>query len=860
MNAIQNDAPEIAPSAELARSPPLLRTLVAVDLVESTALTDQLGDRSIADIMHLLDRHARDLLERHGGIEIDKTDGFLLMFERPIPAVAFALDYQRLLHDMSLSEFLPLKARIGIHVGDVVLWRNAANDVARGAKPMEVEGLVKPVAARLAGLALPGQILLSGVARALALRAQDELKIDFPPEWRMHGRYIFKGVGEPVPVFEVGEVGIAPLRSPAYSSKAFREVPWFRRPALLAIEAAVLLAAIVIPAWVFLRSPPVIAFGERDWVVVGSLRNLTEERRLDNAVDTAIRLGLEQSRYVNVVPALRVRDTVSLMKRDPNSTLVDRTIGSEVATRDGARALILPTVSEVGHSVRVTAEVIDPQTQATVYTESADGVGADSVFASADLVSQQLRERLGEALASVSKNSKPLDKVATGNLDALRAYSLAIEAYQANKFAESTHLVREALTLDANFALAHVHLARLLLTVDDQRPAAIQEMQKALEFSAQLNPRDSLYIKSWLGSLKGPPRESLQDWKTLATLYPDFYTGRSLYAYYSFNLANRSDGEVLSAAEVANAPQYPHAAPAKFLLANMYLVNEQYRRSAEKFLDAEKEGGAHYFSSVLPYVAQRDYARMDAILSRGDLAALGSVSDLERSEFRIAIAYDRGQVDHAMAILGDALSEASKRNPRYISVFRGIEVSLRSRTRSDTAVRAALADYIGIVRKTLSTTEESERPDARFQLLFAAYLCAELGDTVQARALMSEASEGGQLGNWPLLEKLSLVAQAELLIKTGHADQAAALLKPSLDGSELYLAHAALMDAYVADGHDAEAIEQAKWLAAARGRAYGEPSVRTLLMPLNVALSNAAQAYLDAHQHAAKPALARASE
>src|SRR3954467_52581 len=128
MNAIQNETSELVPAEDLAPSPPLLRTLVACDLVESTKLTEQLGDRSIADFMHLLDRQVRDLLARHGGLEIDKTDGFLLMFERPVQAIGFALDYQRLLHDLSLAEFLPLKARVGIHVGDVVLWRNAAND------------------------------------------------------------------------------------------------------------------------------------------------------------------------------------------------------------------------------------------------------------------------------------------------------------------------------------------------------------------------------------------------------------------------------------------------------------------------------------------------------------------------------------------------------------------------------------------------------------------------------------------------------------------------------------------------------------------------------------------------------------
>lgn len=858
MNAIQNEPQELAPSAELAPSPPLLRTLVACDLVESTALTEQLGDRSSADFMHQLDRQARDLIERHHGIEIDKTDGFLLMFERPIPAIAFALDYQRLLHNLSLTEFLPLKARIGIHVGDVVLWRNTSSDVARGAKPVEVEGLVKPVAARLMNLALPGQVLMSGVARALALRAQDELDTEFPPEWRMHGRYMFKGVAEPVPVFEIGEAGIAPLRSPAYSSKAFREVPWWRRPALLAIEALVVLSAIVVPAWFFLRSPPVIAFAQRDWVVVGNLKNLTDERRLDNAVDTAVRLGLEQSRYVNVVSALKVRDTLGLMKHDPN-TAVDRQIGSEVALRDGARALILPTVAEVGHNVRVTAEVIDPQTQTTVYTESADGIGAESVFASVDQVSRRLRERLGEALASVSKSSKPLDQVATGNLDALRAYSLAMDTYQTNKLAESMHLVREALKLDPGFALAHVHLARLLLTVDDQRQPAIAEMEKALESADHLSPRDALYIKSWLGSLKGAPRDSLQNWRTLASLYPDFYTGSSLFAYYSFLLGNRADGEVIAAAEVANAPQYPHAAASKFLLATLYLVNEQYGRAADKYLDAEKDASSHFFATALPYAAQRDFAKVDALLARGNLADV-TVADLERHELRAAIAYDRGQVELARKRLSEGVAAATKGDPRYVPIFRGIELSLRTQSEPAAVLQPVLGDYVDLLRRALATSGDADRPDVRFQLLFAAYLAGRLDAPAQAQALFDLAGPEAELSEWPLLQKMSVIARGELLVRAGKAQDAVALLTSALDGNELYLTHAVLMNAYLADNNAAGALEQAQWLASKRGRAYGEPSVRALLVPLNVALSNGARAYVGAHAQLPEPAKAKASE
>ena len=187
----------------------LLRTLLLCDLVDSTGLVERMGDRAAAELIRKHDRLARTIADRHGGREIDKTDGFLMMFERPVQAVAFALDYQRGLKQLNAAEGTSLAARVGIHVGDVVVWDNSDEDVARGAKPTEVEGLVKPITSRLMNLALPNQILLSNIAYVLAHRAQGELGIALEKvRWRTHGRYRFRGIPDPVPVFEVGEDGL----------------------------------------------------------------------------------------------------------------------------------------------------------------------------------------------------------------------------------------------------------------------------------------------------------------------------------------------------------------------------------------------------------------------------------------------------------------------------------------------------------------------------------------------------------------------------------------------------------------------------------------------------------------------------
>ncbi len=212
----------------------VLKTLLVSDLVDSTRLVEQLGDKQAARLFKRHDRLARDLLARFGGREIDKTDGFLLLFERPFEAVRYALAYHQALAELAERAGVELASRVGIHLGEVFLRENQPEDVARGAKPLEVEGLAKPMAARLMSLAAGRQTLLTRGAFDLASRAAVGAK-SFGAElgWLAHGAYRFQGVEHPIEVFEVGVEGVAPLVPPRDSAKV-RRVADDRRPPAVA--------------------------------------------------------------------------------------------------------------------------------------------------------------------------------------------------------------------------------------------------------------------------------------------------------------------------------------------------------------------------------------------------------------------------------------------------------------------------------------------------------------------------------------------------------------------------------------------------------------------------------------------------
>ncbi|MBO9661649.1 putative peptide modification system cyclase [Dokdonella sp.] len=831
MNALAQSAPPIAQPATV----PLLRTLVLCDLVDSTALVGRLGDQRAAELFRKHDRAVRDLLQTHGGREIDKTDGFLAMFERPIQAVAFALDYQRQLRRLGEDERNPLVARVGVHVGDVLTWDNTPDDVAKGAKATEVEGLVKPIASRLMQLALPGQTLLSGVAYSLAHRAQGELGERLATvRWRTHGRYQFKGVPDPIPVFEVGEEGLAPLKAPPWSGKAHREVPFWRRPASLTIELVLLAIVAAIPLWYLLKPAPAIAFANRDWVVVGDLKNLTGESKFDESLQTAFRIGLEQSRYVNVLSDLKTRETIKLMRRDPEKTSVDRAVGSEIAIRDGARALILPTIAEIGGRVRVTAEVIDPNTQTTVYSESADGVGEPSVLPSLDKVNQQLRVRLGEALATVSNESRPLEKAATKDLEALRAYSLGRRAYNSGDMKEALELLRQATKLDPDFALARTTIASIHFNVGENTEA-LKEIDRAMAARDRLSPRDTLFVEARRAQF-GSPAAALEKWKALSKLYPDFAIARGWFGYMSWQYANRFDDAIQAYLDL-NSPQNPDSGLRDATLGVWYLGQEKYDEARRRLTNWSQLGFAESRAAV--DAAQRQFDKLDSILkSNKNVDVVGE--DVTTQNARVAFAVDQGRWNEAWKTLAKSKSELAPERARSLRKLRGIEVSLRTLMGEDDAVEQ-LRTFIQEEKLALEKEKYLDRTETIFHLLFAGYLAATKDDVKLAQQAIAQIGPEAASGEYPVLSRMLAATQAEIARANGKPEEAIRLLQASpLDDSELFVTRVALMHAYAAKGDTAAALKQAEWLAKRRGRAYTEYNADWVARPFNVAQSDLA--------------------
>ena len=185
--------------------------LLLTDIVDSTALNQELGDAAMAAVWREHDRLSRVLVGRWSGTEIGRSDGFFILFASADDALGFAGDY----HSLTRRLQPPLSARVGVHSGPGMLRSNSDEDRQRGATPFEVDGAALPIAARIMATATGGQTLVSESAFA---------SLTSPPlHARCHGHWTLKGVSEPIELFEVAHADSAFLPPPD-SEKSYRVV------------------------------------------------------------------------------------------------------------------------------------------------------------------------------------------------------------------------------------------------------------------------------------------------------------------------------------------------------------------------------------------------------------------------------------------------------------------------------------------------------------------------------------------------------------------------------------------------------------------------------------------------------------
>ncbi len=155
--------------------------ILFTDIVDSTALTERLGDTVFRTASRALDEGMRGAMQEAGGAPVEGKvlgDGVMGVFTSASQAITAA---RRCIELSAASE---LRLHIGLHAGDVI--REAGN----------VYGGAVNIASRICGLSAPGEVLVSATVRELARTSAGVTFAD-------RGEHALKGIDDAVRLYEV---------------------------------------------------------------------------------------------------------------------------------------------------------------------------------------------------------------------------------------------------------------------------------------------------------------------------------------------------------------------------------------------------------------------------------------------------------------------------------------------------------------------------------------------------------------------------------------------------------------------------------------------------------------------------------
>jgi class 3 adenylate cyclase len=150
-NVVRDHRPDVRSAAALDGTV----TIAFSDIESSTLLLERLGDADFVQLLAWHDHLVRECTEEHGGFVVkSQGDGFMLAF----PSAAYGLRASLSLRDRLAAGFheLPVPVRVGLHVGEALRHSD------------DFYGRTVVIAARIAALALGGEILASDLVHALA--------------------------------------------------------------------------------------------------------------------------------------------------------------------------------------------------------------------------------------------------------------------------------------------------------------------------------------------------------------------------------------------------------------------------------------------------------------------------------------------------------------------------------------------------------------------------------------------------------------------------------------------------------------------------------------------------------------------
>jgi adenylate cyclase len=417
-----------------------------------------------------LKAHRRELVDpkigEHSGRIVKTTgDGMLVEFASVVDAVRCAAELQRAMIDREagIPEDRRIRFRVGINLGDVLVENE------------DIFGDGVNVAARLEALAEPGGLCISRTVRD---HIRDKLAYAFDDM----GEQSVKNIARPVRVYALRRGAVADLPTP----RVLSTLP-ISQPAI-----APRLSIVVLP-FANLSNDP-----DQDYFADGITEDLTTD--------------------LSRIPGMFVisRNTAFTYR---NKLVDTKQVGREL----GVRYVLEGSVRRSGNQLRVTAQLIDAETDAHLWAERFDREMGD-LFALQNEITSRIAvalnlELVGAEAARPTEHPDALDYI-------LRGRAAHYKPSSRENRAEAIRMFEQALALDPRSVEAQSMLAmnlttRVLHGMTDSPAADIERAEDLARQALAASPRSPLPHMAKGGVLRARRRydEAIAEYETVLALH-----------------------------------------------------------------------------------------------------------------------------------------------------------------------------------------------------------------------------------------------------------------------------------------------------------------------------------------------------
>jgi len=282
----------------------------------------------------------------------------------------------------------------------------------------------------------------------------------------------------------------APVAAPAAPAK--RKILPFVIPASV-VFVALLLFLILKPFKLEIGQDkgPIAAENSLAVMYFENMVDREDKDRLGEIVTNLLITDLSQSQYMNVVSSQRLYDILKLLGKE-GARVIDRDVASQVATKAGAKYMLLGSILQVQPQLVLTSQLVEVESGRVVASERITGEPKENIFSMVDRLTVELKKGILPSTQAQKEKVLQVVEVTTHSPEAYR-YFLEGREY-AYKFysKEAAKSFERALEFDSTFAMAYYGLVQ----VAEDKDARRKYIAKAVEYSDKVSDKEKYYIKA----------------------------------------------------------------------------------------------------------------------------------------------------------------------------------------------------------------------------------------------------------------------------------------------------------------------------------------------------------------------------